>query len=920
MNNFFNTDVNFGKQASNSPPPVSEDMLQQIAKTVDKAKGGAVTNAWHDLIGYKGGGIAEKTKEQIAAAAEELKRGYQKESKTYGDKGAAMDILNRGPVTDYLGSAVDLPNAALQFVDYLQTKVPGLSEPESVMDSEGNRIPKFPLSTEEPYGGKNAWNKLLQQVGVTSDVERPIAETAASLASPFAPAAAKKVVTAAKKLAPTAAEMMLELSEKYGVSPRQFALPNDPKKAPPKVQEYQPQLTQDEQNLIDLFNKKAEREAQLSKKVAKQAKAEPKEKGTASGRKGAIPADYFRTMLNEQGEDAVLRAAKAGEHLKRDAYGNYVGFPRTVTSPQALGALRGSLDEQFEEGVKAIRQADPERLGTWYDRAKQGQAMSNEPHQLDRALEQHSVYSAGVSPESELAFALKHRNTRGVGMPGMAYRGAGMRTLDEAEAANKEAELGFKIGEYGEKNDPRVPNASPFGVNDFRFAQSFGYTDPAGDIWKGGVSPTMHPVMDAETALLVDRANQANVGGRSTWSGPHVQEVPWVLGKAQDLYSRGKNARYAGSPLEGIKAAIQDANNTALDYMYKHAASATHEAIPGASTGHVPSMLNATDAEKAAYTAAGRWDQPPSYSLPDAPTVGAGNRDVLYSALNFRQLPSVESTGAYMNSAGQMEYNPMTMSRPLFDFPTGGGGKAAPQTVKTAEAVETLRAVLDAQEAGALNLPNTGSSAPIKNALVLDSRTKNLDDPTLGTQPTKQQLADLNKLLENTGYGVGATSRGVTIFPFDNDAMGAKELSKLIKEKGKEFQNIFPSKLMKSQNTSIYTPGIGKFGDDGIIPTTPHTGEATVAALQKFAGLPQSVARNISESEAVRNSIRARIERDAALPGARKDIQNTRNFFAEEDWAKTVELARRMMKRGLNPAGALTALGYSLNSLAGEKE
>jgi len=172
-----------------------------------------VSNAWHELIGYKGGGVAEKAKEEIDAAAKELK----KEAKTYGKKGAAMDILNRGLVTDYLGSAVELPNAALQFADYLQTKVPGLSEPASVMEPEGERVPKFSLSTEEPYGGKNAWNKLLKQVGVTSDVERPIAETVTSLMSPFALGAAKKVIATAKKLAPTAADIMLDTSK--GVRP-----------------------------------------------------------------------------------------------------------------------------------------------------------------------------------------------------------------------------------------------------------------------------------------------------------------------------------------------------------------------------------------------------------------------------------------------------------------------------------------------------------------------------------------------------------------------------------------------------------------------------------------------------------------------------------------------------------------------------
>jgi len=678
----------------------------------------------------------------------------------------------------------------------------------------------------------------------------------------------------------------------------------------------QPEVTAEEQNLIDLFTKKAEREAKLAKKIEAQAAAAPKTKGESTGRKGAIAPDYFRTKLEKEGEDAVLKAAQAGEHIKRDAYGNYVGFPRHVTSPQALGAMRGSLDQQFSDAVNAIAMSDPERLGTWYDRAKQGIAMSTEPHQLNRVLEHHGVYSAGVAPESELGFALKHLNSRGVGVPEMAYRGAPMRTLDSAVANDKQAKLGFKIGEYANKNDPRIPNAGPFGVNDFRAAQGFGYTDPAGNIWKGGVSGTMHPVMDAETALLVNRANEANVGGRSTWAGPHIQEMPWVLGKAQDLYSRGKKARFAGSPLEGVKAAIREANNTAQDYMYKHAASATHEAIPGASTGHVPSMLTATPEEKAAYTATGRWDQPTPYTSAESPTVGAGNRDVLYSALGMRQLPAVESTGAYLNSAGQMEHNPMTISRPLFDFPTGGGGgKASPQTVKTANALEKLRAVIDAQEAGALNLPNTKGSVSGKNALVLDTRGSHPTDPTLGVMPTKEQLAAITRELKGTGYGATATSRGITIFPYDSDAMGGKDLAKLMKSKGEELQKIYPSKPMKSVNTSIYTPGIGKFGEKEIEPTAPYSGEATSAVLQEFAGLPHSVAQNISESEGVRNAIQAKIKRDEAMQGARTDIQNTRQFFAKEDWPKVVELVRK----GATPAAALAALGYSINSFAGER-
>jgi len=498
----------------------------------------------------------------------------------------------------------------------------------------------------------------------------------------------------------------------------------------------------------------------------------------------------------------------------------------------------------------------------------------------------------------------------------MAYRGAPMRTLDTAVAQDRPAKMGFKIGEYANKNDPRIPNTGLFGVNDFRAAQGFGYTTPAGDIWTGGVSPTMHPFMDAETALVVDRANKAAIGGRSDWQGPHIQELPWVLGKAQDLYSRGKTGRFAGEPIEGISAALREANKTAQDYMYKHAAAGTHEAIPGQSTGHVPGILSATPEEKIAYSQEGRWDQPTPYTLPEAPTVGAGNRDVLYSALNMRQLPSEPSVGAYRNMAGEYEFNPMTMARPLLDFPTGGKGLVAPQTLKTANAVERFRAIMDAQEAGALNLPNTMGDVKGKNSIVLDSRGVNKADPSLGVQPTQEQMIALNKELEGTGYGASATGRGVTIFPFNAEQMGSKEIQSLIKKKGADFQRIFPSKVEKSLNSFVYVPGIGKWGDEGIVPTTPFSGEATSGFLEEIAGLPPKVALDIGESEGVRGSIRKKIARDAPLPGAREDIQNMRKFFAEADWPKAVALIRK----GLTPAAALASMGYSLESMAGEKE
>ena len=682
--------------------------------------------------------------------------------------------------------------------------------------------------------------------------------------------------------------------------------------------------TPEERSVIDKFGQKQEQEAVRQKKVEKAAKEsaekapdEAAKPAKSTGKRVAVPPDVYRKMAEEQGDESVLKAARAGKHLKPTAEG-YIGAPRTVTSGQGLGAMRRAMDTDFADSVEAVRLADPERLGTWYDRAKQGIAESAEPYQLPRTLEQHGVYSAGVSPESELTFALKHLNSRVAGDPQMAYRGAGMRNLDNAVAEDRPANMGFKIGEYANKNDPRIPNEGLFGVNDFRRAQGMGYTDPQGNPWKAGVSDTMHPFMDAETALQVDRANTAGTGGRTDWAGPHIQEVPWVYGKAQDLYGRGKNGQYAGDELEGIKMSLQDANNTARDYMYKHAASATHEAIPGASLGHVRQALDMTPEEKLAYGQTGRWDVPaPEAALNEFPEVGAGNRDSIYGALGYRQLPSRQAEGLYMNKLGEVETNPMTIARPLMDFPTGGGGLMAPDSRRMMDASEQFRALMDAQEAGAYNLPNTMGSVKGKNSMVLDTRGRNpeaLSDPTAGVLPTSEQLAKMNELVGEQGFGVTASNRGAVMFPFDA-TMDPKEASKAMRKSSKGLEEIFPSSQEKSLSTMGYVPGVGKRSAEGPLSTAPYSGEATADMLKAFSELPPSVSQNLGESEAVREAIRAKALRDSKMGGTRGDIQETRRFFSEADWPKAVAL----MRQGMTPAAALAALGYNINAMAADE-
>lgn len=427
------------------------------------------------------------------------------------------------------------------------------------------------------------------------------------------------------------------------------------------------------------FGRKQAEDAARQKKVQKASEVEQVSDATpakslSDGRRQARPGTYYREMAKTDGPDAVLDAAKARDHLHRTPDGGYVGAPRDVKSPQALTAMRNRMDRNVEISANEINAADPARpAGTWYPRAKAGMAETSEPWRIGRDVEGHSVYSAGVSPASETDLALKHSTSRAIGDPRRAKYQQQTDALDSAVAENRPAVLGEKTGEYGPKIDPREATAGQFGVNDFRNAQSYGYTHPTGEPWRAGVTSPMHQFMDAETALQVDRLNRRGVGGRSDWSGPMTQEVPWISGKAQDLYERGKNANYAGGR-EGIIRALRDANNTMADSIPKHSFSATHEEFPGFNVGHMSQLHQAAPEVKDAYSRSVTWAlrNNDARLYPGMPaSVGAGDRDVLHSAAQFRTLPAQEHIGRYTNSAGQIENNLGNVSTALVDFKTG---------------------------------------------------------------------------------------------------------------------------------------------------------------------------------------------------------------------------------------------------------
>jgi hypothetical protein len=672
-------------------------------------------------------------------------------------------------------------------------------------------------------------------------------------------------------------------------------------------------------------------------KAGKNVRAEKAVEDVPADSRQAVDPRKYRKMYNESGMDSVIADAEAGGHIRPAYGGGFVGFPRHIKTREQINQLRGQLDNELGQSANALSEAEAavgniDRVGTWYPRAKSFNYEINEPYQLPTWLNSGAVHSAGASPEIELAFNLKHNNPRSLGRRDMAYRGNPMRTLDNWEFGNWSAEptkatglheptptipLANKVGEYRIKNDPWHPDdGSPFGVNDFRMGQTFTYTDANGAPWHAGVSDTMHPVMDAETALLGKRASEKNLGGIKNWTGELVQEIPWVGGKAQDIYYRGikggKGGKFA-TP-DGKHRALVEANNTAGDYAPKHAFTVNVDQTPSANVGHRADVLEMTPAQQAEYIKQGNWARTNQEgAIPGVSEDGAqmsslgGRRDAMVAGLRMRQpevVPSVSASGT-----------PTHQASPLVDFRTVPEKKnrmpgdatiynqMSLPTKDALEATEGLRGLIDARGSVSGNLPVTVPARTGKSGYVMDTRDLRKDRALAqGQQFSPEELAQIDEMGSRFGLRVEPTRRGLSLIN-DGKAQSAKVRSAFMRE----LENRFPSaKVEQSANEGFNFQTLGP---------EQNTGQYTKAALERFAAAEPEVAQGLGESDEIRRKIQQKIMRDEGHPMTRQDIQETRRFFADKDWPRAVE----MMRKGMSAAAAVAALGGSLEAMAQDK-
>ena len=598
----------------------------------------------------------------------------------------------------------------------------------------------------------------------------------------------------------------------------------------------------------------------------------------AAGRALTDIAPDIRNMPVDQG----IAQARTEAHLVPARGGGYVGAPPNIQSFADLQARRGQVDDYIAQHLGG---AD------WYDRARSGisAASGGDPTASDWLGKLQGSLSAGVSPESETAFAVKEAVSRAAGDPQVAHWGAQSRGIDRAVEANDPSlmQFGDKTDEYAAKISPNQPpfkNAT--GVNDFRQLKLWGYPGRA-----EGVDPsageTQHRFLDYETALTADRANQAQLGGRTDWNGEQIQAVPWVTQKAEDL----------GIPFE-------DAAKAGADFYPKHAAAATYEQQPGQALvdrGHLPGASGMSADQRAAFAA-------------DDPWTDASGRDVIYgggrvvnssgekTGLGVPTLPTLSATGVWKD-----ETNPARIAQPTVPFnvatkesPAIGGGPLGtkdvpPYAQNFLNTGEMIRSVFGAQEGGGWNKLWAKQPPGAQNAVFVP----------LDRDATRPEIDALSAAGEPFGLPhVTSTNGGLAVLNYDGaPKLSTKDRQGLLDAIGAAKPDDAGEHVMRRANTGFAGPNY----------TTPGAGTATQSMLDAVGDNP-FFTQNAGIGQAA-GALARRDETFAPQIGEQgKDFWNLRQLAAADGGQGWAERLQQAVKTGSIPA---SIGGVSLYPTAG---
>lgn len=603
-------------------------------------------------------------------------------------------------------------------------------------------------------------------------------------------------------------------------------------------------------------------------------------------KKEAIQSDLRHMPFEE-----ALPLAQKGVHLKQDASGQFVGAPRGVTSLRDINKLREAYDQMVEEGALG---------GDWYERAQQFHKEHTPNAAASReASRANALFSAQADPTSNLGFTLQAHNAFEAGAPQKIVRtGPQASRYYSAMESGKDIPLGQKTDIYAKYIDPEQGIGST-GVNDFRHARNFGYTqiDPktgeAIPITRG-LSPQEHAWLDAETILATHRANLKGLAGKADWKPEEIQAAPWVLQKAQALM-KGSPERFPT-----LDSAFAEANKTYLEAAPKYTAYSTYEQIPYATSGHLTGIEKEPFDIKKQFSNLANW-------------FDVNGKDILSQSVGKKRGmmtgKTAEGYGSYTNPmTGETEFNPQFSAKSLVGMrPTEEGPVLQPQSEGLMDAMNALRGYVDVQGASPWIKPLPGKATP-STSLHL-----NINEPL-----TLEEMQRLTALGKEHGFDgvIDLGSHGI-ILGFNEKLKTGQDLTKMLKSGLKDKLDItLPGKLENVQR--IRTQGGYPSYEAAFGKEHEGTGKATqqlfdyLSEAEKKA--PAATARmHEGLTPEFADLLQRMNERDIAAQEAygvgapRKDVLNARNILSKSGLGGL----KKAMEEGayLPAAVAVPALG-----------
>ena len=559
--------------------------------------------------------------------------------------------------------------------------------------------------------------------------------------------------------------------------------------------------------------------------------------GFAKG--GLNPKELAEKLAKEAADKLAAREAMGVGKSKRrvESTGKYVGAPSHVDTPQALAAMRTRYLQNMDAGIGGR---------DWYgDSSNWIDSVTSNTAASDMAAKTLGITSQGTNVDTNLGFAINAINQRAAGEPIKTGRFPGNQSpLIEQVLDGSTASLGPKRDPYARNLSVKwSPSLAVHPVHDIWQGRAFGYTHPDGSQWDAGFSPQQHAFMDEETRTIIDKANKAGLGGFSDWDALKAQAAAWT-----------------GERINSGDLSPTDASKHYGSFSPKYQAFATHEQAPGAGSGHLQDLLNSPYEERLAY----QMD-------PRSSWLDEKGRDRLYSSTGMLVEPSLRMVGAYTPTGGTLEINPGEVARPLVNQTEGS---ITPRDRQIMDIVESSRAYIDAQNAGAWHkiIPESQTAIGQRSSLSIP----------MTTNPTPEMMNDLAALAKQYGmFGVD-TGNGVNLINDLYSDLGAARtgttLGKEVKgQMGEDLREIIGDIDPKRQKIDT---GYQNYQD---VLGVAGTGQATQRFLDK---LEENTTLTRSIEPELRQKARANMLRDQEISEStgmpvREDIQRARNILSD---------------------------------------